>query len=72
MDWNFEEAVVKMTERRSVRNFSNQTISDDVLNHILQAGLHTASGGNLQPFSILVERDPDVRENASLLVCKCC
>ena len=58
MDWNFEEAVVKMTERRSVRNFSNQTISDDVLNHILQAGLHTASGGNLQPFSILVERDP--------------
>lgn len=57
MDRIFKEAVEKMAERRSVRSFREEHIPDDVLDRVLQAGLNTASGGNLQPFSILAERD---------------
>lgn len=57
MDQIFNDAVRRMAERRSVRSFSDKHIPDEVLDQILQAGLNAASGGNLQPFSILEERD---------------
>lgn len=57
MERQYERAVARMAERRSVRSYRDERIPDDVLEHILQAGINTASGGNLQPFSILVERD---------------
>ena len=57
MENPYLQAVRHMAQRRTVRNFSQEPIADEVLELILQAGLNTASGGNLQPFSILVERD---------------
>lgn len=57
MEQVFQDAIRKLTERRSVRNFREEHIPVEVLDNILNAGLNTASGGNLQPFSILVERD---------------
>ncbi len=57
MEQVFNDAVARMAERRSVRSFQDKHIPKEVLDRILLAGLNTASGGNLQPFSILVERD---------------
>lgn len=57
MERLYEGAVARMSQRRSVRSYREEHIPDEVLNCILQVGINTASGGNLQPFSILVERD---------------
>jgi len=40
-------------ERVSVRNFLDKKVPDDVLKLILRAGTHSASAGNLQPYSIV-------------------
>jgi nitroreductase len=42
-----------LMERASCRNFSDKKIPEDVLNHVLDAGTHAATGGNLQPYSII-------------------
>jgi len=46
-----------IADRQSVRVFSEKMISSDILDNLLDAGIHSASGGNLQACSILVERD---------------
>jgi nitroreductase len=47
------ETIRLLIERSSCRSFSDKKIPDDVLATILDAGIHAASGGNLQPFSII-------------------
>jgi nitroreductase len=42
-----------LLERSSCRSFEDRPIPDDVLNEILGAGIHAATGGNLQPYSII-------------------
>lgn len=42
-----------LKERCSVRNFTDQKIAEDVFHDILDCGIHAASAGNLQPFSIV-------------------
>lgn len=46
-----------LLERSSCRSFSDRPVPDDVLEQILQAGIHAPTGGNLQPFSIIVVAD---------------
>lgn len=52
-----EDAVLRMTQRQTIRSFRDERIPDEVLQNILKAGINAASGGNLQPYSIIVERD---------------
>lgn len=47
------EAIRLMHERGSVRNFEERPVPDEVLEKILEAGVHSATGGNLQPYSII-------------------
>ncbi len=47
------ETMKLLMERASCRNFSDRKIPDDVMNQILDAGIHAATGGNLQPYSII-------------------
>lgn len=54
-----EDAVLQMAQRQTVRSFREERIPDKVLHNILEAGINTASGGNLQPYSIIVERDKE-------------
>ena len=56
------ETVRILNERASVRRFSDRPVTDETLNEILESGLHAASGGNLQPFSIIKIRDKGVME----------
>ena len=68
MSYEYENAVEKMAERRSVRSYREERIPDEVMEKILQAGLNTGSGGNLQPFSILMERDKAQAKKLSQLL----
>jgi FMN reductase [NAD(P)H] len=51
-----------LMERGSLRQFTDELIPTDVLQQILAAGAQAASGGNLQPFSIIQTEDTDTRK----------
>lgn len=61
-------ALQMMQNRQSVRNFKDQPIPEDILHGILSAGINAATGGNLQPYSIIVEKDPARNE----MLCDMC
>jgi len=42
-----------LCERASCRNFSDRKIEEEILNLVLEAGIHSPTGGNLQPYSII-------------------
>lgn len=58
------KAVRHMQARGSCRSFTSQPVADDALDEIIDALLHSAAGGNLQPWSLIIERDP--RRNRQL------
>ncbi len=47
------ETMKLLYERSSIRVFENRPIPPDVMEEILGAGLHGATGGNLQPYAII-------------------
>ncbi len=49
-------------ERRSVRQFSREAVSDDALNRILESAIWAPSGRNNQPWKFAVIRDPMLKE----------
>ncbi|MFW6173482.1 MAG: nitroreductase family protein [Elusimicrobiota bacterium] len=51
------ETLKLLNERASLRSFSDEPVKDETLKQILEAGTNAASGGNLQPFSIIKIRD---------------
>ena len=64
MEWNEQDgirAVRHMKTRASCRSFQDRPIPEELLRDILEAGLRAASGGNLQPFSMVVVKDPNTR-----------
>lgn len=42
-----------LIERASCRSFTTKPIEEDILQLILEAGIHSPTGGNLQPYSII-------------------
>jgi nitroreductase len=48
--------------RRSVRQFTKEPVSDEVLNQILESGMWAPSGKNNQPWKFAVIRDPMLKE----------
>jgi len=61
------ETIRLLYERTSVRSFQDKEIPEDLLNLILEAGLHSASAGNLQPYSIVVVKDKSRKEKLAKL-----
>ncbi len=56
-----------LLERASCRAFTNKKIPKDVLEYILKTGIHAATGGNLQPYSIIkIEKQATKRRIAKL------
>lgn len=61
------ETMRLLIERASCRNFEDRPIPPEVLEWVLQAGVHAATGGNLQPYSIIqVENKDTLQELAEL------
>jgi len=51
-----------MRERESVRVYEDRPIPEEILKDILTTGINAATGGNLQPYSILVIKDKARKE----------
>ncbi|MFP4588482.1 MAG: nitroreductase family protein [Candidatus Acetothermia bacterium] len=49
-------------DRRSVRKFTEEPVTDQQLEKILDAGRWAPSGKNTQPWSFVVVRDPEVQK----------
>jgi len=58
--------------RASCRNFSRQKIPPEILHQILQAGTHAATGGNLQPYSIIKTQREETRKRLAELCGRQC
>ena len=48
-----------LTLRRTVRHYSEQPVSDELLNSLLEQASHTQTMGNLQLYSVIVTRDDE-------------
>lgn len=47
---------------RSIRRYRPDSVDDDLLEDLLEAGLRASSSGNMQIFSVVVSRDREMRE----------
>lgn len=61
------ETIQTLLSRRSIRHFSDQPVTHEVLDLILQCGLYAASGGNHQVARFTVVDNKDVREALVLI-----
>jgi nitroreductase len=55
------ETMRLLFERSSCRSFLDKTIPQEVLDAVLEAGTHSATAGNLQPYSIVKIEKPEHR-----------
>lgn len=56
------EAVLRVMHRhRSIRRYRPDPVPDALLDPLLAAGVRASSSGNMQAYSIVVTRDPDLR-----------
>ena len=65
MNYNLDDALKTlehMKQRASCRSFLDKPIPKDLLKNIIETGLTAASGGNLQPISIIVIEDKEDRK----------
>ena len=53
------EAIRNLLERRSLRSYDARPVPDEVLDTILEAGLHAPSGMNTQGVRLVAVRDPE-------------
>lgn len=53
---------MNITQRRTIRQYTQQPISDELLNSLLEQALRTQTMGNLQLYSIVVTRDEAMKQ----------
>ncbi|HUS87662.1 MAG TPA: nitroreductase family protein [Bacteroidales bacterium] len=51
-----------LKERKTIRKYSAEDVSDDLLNEILEAGIRASTTGNMQVYSIVITRDEKKKE----------
>ena len=61
------ETMELLYERASCRSFKEEPVPDETLNAVLTAATHAATGGNLQPYSVIKVLDADVRQRLTAL-----
>ena len=61
------EAIRNLLERRSIRSYDARPVPDEVLDTILEAGLHAPSGMNTQGVRLVAVRDKETRDLLSRL-----
>jgi nitroreductase len=55
-------------DRRSIRKYKTEQLSEQELTYILEAGIHAPSGGNNQTSHLFVIQKPEILEKLKLLV----
>ncbi len=61
------ETMKLLMERASCRSFSDKKVPAEIMKQILEAGIHAATGGNLQPYSIIKTEKKEVCERLAEL-----
>lgn len=56
-----------LSQRASVRNYSDKDVSDELLNTLLESASRTQTMGNLQLYSVVVTRSVEMKEKLSPL-----
>ena len=56
------DALQAIKERRSIRQYSQEPVSEDQLNQILEAGRWAPSRGNSQPWKFIVLNDDQIKK----------
>ncbi len=62
------QAIEAITKRRAVRAYTDEPVSDDVLDRLLRAALAAPTGSGSQAWTLLVVRDPARRRAIAELV----
>ncbi|MBI5868669.1 MAG: NADPH-dependent oxidoreductase [candidate division Zixibacteria bacterium] len=63
----FPAALDKLRSHRSVRQFTNEPVSDECLEAIISTAQRASTSSNLQSYSVIVVRDPERRKQLSPL-----
>ena len=53
------EAILNLMNRRSIRRYEDRQVPDELLDQVLQVGIHAASGMNTQGVRLVAVRDPE-------------
>jgi len=53
---------MNIKERRTIRKYTQQPVSDELLNRLIEEASHTQTMGNLQLYSVVVTRSPAMKE----------
>lgn len=56
------DVISALHAHRSIRNYKDQAIPEDVLNEVLEAGIRASSSGNMQSYSIIATKDEKLRK----------
>jgi len=48
-------------KRRSIRQYTDQAVTDNQIRQLLEAAMAAPSGSNIQPWEFVVVKDPDVK-----------
>jgi nitroreductase len=51
-----------LLQHRTIRKYTSENITDELLNKILEAGCRASTTGNMQVYSIVVNRDPAMKK----------
>ncbi len=54
-----------ITDRRTIRKYSKEDVSTDMLNDLIQKASRAATMGNMQLYSVVVTRSPEQKEKLS-------
>jgi nitroreductase len=66
--YTLKDATMKVIQdRRSIRDFSNEPVSDEELDLILEAGRQAPSGENAQPWRFIVVKDEAMRKKIGMI-----
>lgn len=55
-----------LLKRRSIRKYTEESISEEILNQILQAGLLAFSGRNIKPWEFVIVKEKNILSKLSL------
>lgn len=53
-------------ERRSIRSFTAEAVSDEAVKQLIDAARYAPSAGNTQPLELVVVRDPEIKRRLSV------
>lgn len=54
-----------LNNRRTIRKYSLKPVGEDLLNEILSMGCRASTTGNMQLYSIIITRDPEIKKKLS-------